>query len=102
MTGRQKLIGSICTLLGASLLAFVLGVIAPGDPALEVLSMNGLNEPTEAEIAAKREELGLNLPIWKQYMHWLGMVLQGDLGVSYITQQSVSAERVCIFINPIM
>lgn len=94
MTGRQKLIGSICTLLGSSLLAFFLGVIAPGDPALEVLSMNGLSEPTEAELAAKREELGLNLPIWKQYMHWLGMVLQGDLGVSYITQQSVSVELI--------
>lgn len=72
-------------LLGISLLAFILGVLSPGDPAEFVLNQDGLYAPSEEQLEAMREELGLNKPLWLRYGLWLMGVLQGDLGRSYIT-----------------
>ena len=78
-------------LLGISLLAFLLGVLSPGDPARMALSQ-GVNEPTQEEVDKKREELGLNDPLYVQYGRWLAGALQGNLGTSYLTKKPVSQE----------
>lgn len=97
MTDMQKYIGlrlltALPVLLGISMLAFVLGVLSPGDPAEIALNQNGLDMPTAEQIAAMREELGLNRPLIVQYFDWLGGVLHGNLGVSYINGKDILQE----------
>ncbi|CAJ0571291.1 unnamed protein product, partial [Mesorhabditis spiculigera] len=65
-------------------------VISPGDPAVEALSMSGVGEPTQEEINAKRAELGLNDPLLVQYGRWVIHAVQGDLGTSYMTKESIA------------
>ncbi|MEI7026579.1 nickel ABC transporter permease [Paenibacillus sp. y28] len=88
----RRIAAAIPVLLGISMIAFVLSVISPGDPAVESLSMSGVREPTQEEIDAKRAELGLNDPLPVQYGRWLLRAVQGDLGTSYMTKDSVSGE----------
>lgn len=88
----QRLLTAIPVLLGISLLAFILGVLSPGDPAEFVLNQDGLYSPTEEQIAAMRTELCLDKPLWLRYGLWLLGVLQGDLGTSYITGRDIAAE----------
>ena len=89
-TGR-RLLHLIPVLLGISILAFLLGVLSPGDPARMALSQ-GVNEPTQEEIEKKREELGLNAPLTVQYGCWISRALRGDLGTSYLTKKPVLEE----------
>lgn len=88
----KKILSAIPVLVGISMLAFILGLLSPGDPAEFVLSQNGLTVPTEAELAAMREELGLNVPAYTRYWNWLIGLLQGDLGESYVTGRSITKE----------
>ena len=79
-------------LIGLTILSFLLGIIAPGDPALAVLTMDGSSEPTVEELNAMREAMELNLPLWQQYGNWLQHALVGDFGLSYLSQKPVLAE----------
>lgn len=83
---------AVPVLLGATLIAFLLGVAAPGDPAREALGQSGIGEPSAAEVAAMRTQLGLDRPLLAQYGDWLGRLLKGDLGTSYITREPVADE----------
>ena len=69
-------------LIGLSIISFLLGIIAPGDPALTLLTMDGSTEPTVEDLAAMRHLLGLDQPIWQQYLNWLIHALKGDFGIS--------------------
>ena len=57
----------------------------PGDFGQIVLGQQALPET----VAAFRRELGLDQPAWKQYLLWVGSVVQGDLGVSFSDRKSV-------------
>ena len=83
---------AVPVMLGISLLAFVLGLLSPGDPAEFALNQDGMDAPIEAQIAAMREELGLNRPIYVQYLSWLAQVLHGNLGSSYINGKDILQE----------
>ncbi len=76
----------ILLLLGISFLVFSSMYIAPGDPATII----GGPTATESDIEAIRENLGLNEPFFVQYKDYLVGLLQGDLGYSYQTNQSVA------------
>jgi len=69
----------------ASILIFVLEALAPGDVARAILGV----EATPARYLALRHQLGLDLPLWLQYWHYLQQVLRGSLGSSIETGQSV-------------
>lgn len=88
----KRLLMTIPVLIGITFLAFMLGVIAPGDPAVEYLSMDGVSAPTEKEIEKAREEMGLNENIFLQYGKWTIRAFKGDLGKSYITKTSIREE----------
>lgn len=88
----KRLLMTIPVLIGITFLAFMLGVIAPGDPAIEYLSMDGISAPTEEELEKAREEMGLNENIFLQYGKWTVKALKGDLGKSYITKTSIREE----------
>jgi peptide/nickel transport system permease protein len=81
----KRLLGAVPTLVIASLLVFAFIHLIPGDPASVML---GDMADTE-EIERLRQELGLDQPIWTQYLIWVGRLLRGDLGVSIYFQEPV-------------
>ncbi|MFB4278601.1 MULTISPECIES: ABC transporter permease [unclassified Nonomuraea] len=81
----------LLVLLALSVLVFLLTSLAPGDPAEEILRRGGI-QPTAAGVAALRAELGLDQPLFSQYLRWLRDVLRGDLGRSYADRSPVAAE----------
>jgi peptide/nickel transport system permease protein len=85
---RRKVVGLVTTLLAVSVGAFLLTSLLPGDPAAAILGQSGV---TPQALAAVRHQLGLNDPLPIRYVHWLGHVLQGNLGFSIDEQQSVSS-----------
>lgn len=66
----------LLTLLAVSLVSFLLVALLPGDLALLILA----DSATPERVAALRTELGLDQPLVLRWLHWLGNVLQGDLG----------------------
>jgi len=69
-----------------SVLAFLLVHLLPGDPSTIILGPNN----TAANRATLLEQLGLNDPLWQQYLTWLGAVFHGNLGTSYLNHESVT------------
>ena len=65
--------------------AFFMVRAVPGDPVRAAL---GITAPPDL-VAAKRAEFGLDDPLWKQYVHFLGNLVHGDLGTSFVTQLPV-------------
>lgn len=88
----KRLFSAVPVLLGISMIAFILGIITPGDPAMMALSRDGVSEVTEEQLEEKREELGLNDSVAVQYLRWLSNALRGDLGRSYADNTQVSGE----------
>ncbi|MCS7464279.1 ABC transporter permease subunit [Paenibacillus doosanensis] len=74
----QRLLGVIPLLFVVSVLVFMFIHLIPGDPARLVAG----KDATLEEINGIREQLGLNLPLWQQYIHYMGKLLHGDLGDS--------------------
>ena len=66
------------TLIAASVLVFLFIHLIPGEPAAILLG----DTATEEDIAALTREMGLDKPLWQQYLLWIQGVLRGDLGES--------------------
>ncbi|PIT04671.1 peptide ABC transporter [Bradyrhizobium nitroreducens] len=89
----RRLLAMLPVLLAVSLLTFLIASLLPGDLALVILG----DQATPENVAALRRDMGLDQPLWWRYLSWLGHVLQGDLGRSYRTGQTVLqavAERI--------
>jgi peptide/nickel transport system permease protein len=82
----KRLLSVLPVLFIVSLLVFMIIHLTPGDPASVMLG----DEATPEEVSALRDQLGLNLPLYQQYFHWIGNALKGNLGYSYFMQQSVT------------
>lgn len=80
--------------VGISLLAFVLGDLAPGDPLETFFQRQHGRPPNPVELEALREELGLDQPAPERYINWVSDAVQGDLGRSFTTGIPVSTELV--------
>ncbi|MFN3575692.1 MAG: ABC transporter permease [Tabrizicola sp.] len=76
------------TLLGLLLITFVIARVVPTDPVLSIVG----ERATEAQIAAIREKLGLDLPMWQQFAIYVRDAMRGDLGTSIKTGAPVAAE----------
>lgn len=80
----RRLLLAVPTLLGLSLLIFLLVKLAPGDPAEVVAARSAPGgEATPQQVAEVRRQLGLDRPVIVQYGRWLGGALHADLGRSY-------------------
>lgn len=79
---------AIPTLIFLTLAAFFLNAAARGDPA-EIALRAGGQDPSPEAIAAYRDQLGLNDPLPVRYVHWVGNLVQGDLGTSFLDQRPV-------------
>ncbi len=89
-----KLLYLIPTMLGITLVAFGFIRLLPGDPVLLMAGERGVSPERYAQIAA---QLGYDKPIWQQYLHYLGNLLQGDLGNSLVTKKPVMTEFLSLF-----
>lgn len=88
----RRLLVAIPTLVALSFLIFALVSAAPGDPAEELahrLAGGGI-EPSSADIARARVELGLDRPFLVQYGDWVKGFVTGDLGLSFSSKRPVS------------
>jgi ABC-type dipeptide/oligopeptide/nickel transport system permease component len=85
----RRLGAAVPVVLGITVVAFLLIHLVPGDPAKVILF--GSNA-TPKQIEDLTRQLGLTQPLWSQYGHFLGQLLHGDLGTSYLTQTSVAHE----------
>lgn len=74
-----------------TILAFALSSLSSGDVAEITIRSQGL-EVTDRNVAAVREELGLNAPPPVQYVHWLKKAVSFDFGMSFQTKKSVADE----------
>jgi peptide/nickel transport system permease protein/oligopeptide transport system permease protein len=81
----RRLLLAIPTLFGVLVVAFLLLYIAPGDP---VMAMVG-ERADEQTIARLRQELRLDDPLHVRFGHYVGNVVTGDLGESYITGRPI-------------
>src|SRR5215471_15837702 len=81
----RRLLATIPVLLLVTLGVFLLIHLVPGDPVETMLGES--QDPIAKE--ALRHDLGFDQPLYIQYIHWLGNVLQGDLGRSVRTHQTV-------------
>lgn len=81
----KRLIQIIPLLFGISLVSFFIVHLAPGGP------LAAIGAEAEPEIAEKLSvEYGLDQPIYVQYVKWMGHILQGDFGRSYVQRRPVS------------
>jgi peptide/nickel transport system permease protein len=81
----RRIVQSIPVLIGLSVLIFLIARVVPGDPVAAALGPQASKE----QIEEFRRELGLNEPIWVQYIDWVTGVLQGDWGISLRTYENV-------------
>jgi peptide/nickel transport system permease protein len=86
-TVLRRVLVTIPALLGVSVVIFVMIIILPGDPLAALL---GPQFSTPEARMALANKLGMNDPVPVQYLRWLGNIVTGDLGFSYIRQRSVS------------
>jgi len=81
----RRLLFLVPTLIGVSLLTFFVSHVVPGDPARLVAGL----EASEEQVQAIRDDLGLDRPIYVQYLDYMNDLLHGDLGQSVLNRRPV-------------
>ena len=81
----RRLVAAIPTLLAVLTLVFVIVRVVPGDPAYALLG----DQATPDAIAALHTRLGLDHPLWQQYLIFMGSCLAGDFGASMATGEPI-------------
>jgi peptide/nickel transport system permease protein len=81
-----RLLAGAGVVLGVVTLTFVLLHLAPGDPAVHLAGPAA----TPEQLAALRVELGLDHPLWRQFVEWLARAARGDWGRSVATGRPVA------------
>lgn len=89
----RRFIYALFIIWGCATIVFFLLRLVPGDPVSAMLG----HEYTPEAAAQLRKNLGLDQPIYIQYVKWMGNVLHGDLGKSIDTHESVSAQIASAF-----
>jgi ABC-type dipeptide/oligopeptide/nickel transport systems, permease components len=84
----------IPTFLGVTLIAFALIHLIPGDPVELMAGERAIDPARHAELVAS---LGLDKPLWQQYLDYICNVLQGNLGKSLVTREPVLKEFLTLF-----
>ena len=90
----RRLLLIVPTVIGISICAFAFVRLLPGDP---ILAMAGEHGVTPERYEVLKEAFGYNLPIWQQYLNYLGSVLTGDFGISIATKRPVIGEFAALF-----
>ena len=85
----RRLAFGVVTIVGVSIIVFMVLRILPGDPLVALFGPEGFTKLSEAERARYMAELGLSDPLVLQYFHWVGDIIRGDLGRSFFRAESV-------------
>ena len=91
LSGRA--VSVVVTLAGLMLLTFAMGRLLPADPVLAVTGA----EVDRATYERVHLELGLDQPVWQQFLAYAGRILTGDMGRSLTTGQPVAADLLTVF-----
>jgi peptide/nickel transport system permease protein len=86
----RRLAFGLLTILGVSLIVFVVLRVLPGDPLVAIFGPEGFTKLSDAERARYMADLGLSDPLVIQYLHWMGEILRGNLGRSFFRSESVA------------
>lgn len=89
----ERLLQLLLSVFGAVTLAFLVMRLIPGDPAQVILGDYATNE----SLAQLRRILGLDRPVWVQYVSFLGRALAGDFGSSLVTQRPAFHETFAVY-----
>jgi peptide/nickel transport system permease protein len=83
----RRLLQSVVVVIGVVLVTFILVHLLPGGPARAALGVKA----TPQGVAHFNQENGLNQPLWQQFLTYFGRLLRGNLGFSYVENQSVAS-----------
>jgi len=86
----RRLAFGAMTVIGVSIIVFVVMRILPGDPLVAVFGPEGYTKLTDKERAHYMAELGLSDPLAVQYLAWVGDILRGNFGRSFFRSESVA------------
>ena len=84
----RRILVAIPTVFGVATVVFFLRKLLPGDPAIIIAGP----QATPEAIANIRHQLGLDQPVWQQYLTFMGGLIHGDLGISSRTGAPVIQE----------
>ena len=82
----KRILIALPVILGVTVISYLIISLAPGDAVDLMVDPN----ISKADLEQRREDLGLNDPIYVQYGKWLGQLVQGNLGYSYTNSQPVA------------
>jgi len=85
----RRFIAALVLLWLVSSAVFLFVRLLPGDPALIILGASDASQPTAEQVATVRGELGLDKPLPEQYVTYLGNLIRGQLGESFVTGRPV-------------
>lgn len=85
----RRVLLALIVILGVLLITFVIARVIPGDPARLYA---GGQRATADEVARASEELGLDEPLPVQFLSYVGGIVRGEFGTSFVTHRSVSAD----------
>jgi peptide/nickel transport system permease protein len=83
----RRLLVAVPTLFVVATQSVFLSQLVPGDPANKILGRSA----TPEQIQAVHAQLGIDRPVFVQYLDWLGGIFRGDLGTSYVSGTPVSS-----------
>jgi peptide/nickel transport system permease protein len=86
---RRLAFGAL-TVVGVSIMVFIIMRILPGDPLVAIFGTEGFTKLTEEQRANYMRELGLSDPLWVQYLSWVKDIAQGNFGRSFFRSESVA------------
>jgi len=81
----RRLVMAVVVLISVSIITFFIARVIPSNPAAAWVG----SHPTQEQIAQAREQLGLDLPLYEQYLRYMQGLLRGDLGNSVTTHQPI-------------
>ena len=86
----RRLVFGALTVVGVSIIVFVIMRILPGDPLVAIFGPEGFTKLTDEQRANYMRELGLSDPLWVQYLAWVKAIAEGNFGRSFFRSESVA------------
>src|SRR5215212_6624420 len=80
----------VLTVLGVSIVVFMVLRVLPGDPLVAIFGPEGFTKLSEADRAGYMAQLGLSDPLVVQYLRWLGDIVTGSFGRSFFRSENVA------------
>lgn len=90
----SRLLTFLPTFFGVTIISFSFIRMLPGDPIIVMAGERGVSDERYQELV---KQFGFDQPIWRQYLDYLGGVVQGDLGQSFVTKKPVWDEFFALF-----